>query len=120
MLPDPVSIAAHAPTAALVMRVIKSDGYGTERRDDAGLFTIVTNHDKTKSGDRHYLKVSEVKDATDPYTGTTKKQTASVSISVSIPSFGWTAAQQAALVAVLTDYLADAEVTVAGFLNFQS
>jgi len=120
MLPDPVTISAHSPTPALVLRVIKSDGYGTERRDDTGAFTIVTTHDRTKGGDRHYVKVTQVKDATDPYSGTTKKMQSSVSLSVSVSPFGWTAAEQAALVAVLTDYLADSEVTVASFLNFQS
>jgi hypothetical protein len=120
MLPDPYTIAAHPPTAALVFQVIRSDGYGTERRDAAGAFTVVTTHDKNKGGDRHYMKVVETKDATNPYTGTTSKQQASVSISINIPPFGWTSAQAIALVAVLTDILADSEVTVANILNFQS
>jgi hypothetical protein len=100
--------------------VIKSDGYGSERRDDEGAFSVITNHEKGPSADRHYVKVTEVKDATDPISGTTRKQTASCSIAISIPKFGWTAAQAAALVAVLTDYLADSEVTVPAILNFQS
>lgn len=120
MLADPVTIAAHSPTPAVVARVIKSDGYGSERLSDDGVYGIVTTHDRNKGGERHYLKVSETKDATNPYTGTTSKQVASCSISVSVPSFGWTAAQKAALVTLLIDYLQDSEVTIPSFLNFQS
>lgn len=119
-LVDPVTIAARAPTPALVFAVVKSDGYGSERRDAGGSFAVVTSHDQTKGGERHYLKVTEVKDATNPYTGGTSKQTASVSLSVSVPPFGWTEAQKIALIAVLTDYLADTEVTPARFLQMQS
>lgn len=120
MLPDPVSIAASAPTPAEVFRVIKSDGYGTERLSDDGIYTIVTTHDRTKNGERHYLKVTETKDAVNPYTGGTSKQIASVSVSLSFPAFGWTAAQKAAVYKLMTDYVGDAEVTIANIINFQS
>lgn len=119
-LPDPVTIAAHSPTPQLVLKVIRSDGYGSERRDAAGEFTVVTNHEMAKAVDRHYIKVSQTKDAVNPVTGGTSKQTATVSIAISVPKFGWTEAQATALVAVLTDYLADSEVTVANILQFQS
>lgn len=119
-LPDPVTIAAHAPTPQLVLGVIRSDGYGSERRDPAGAFTVITNHENSKGADRHYIKVTETKDAVNPYTGGTAKQVATVSLSISIPKFGWTEAQAAALVAVLTDYISDAEVTVPKILQFQS
>jgi hypothetical protein len=120
MLVDPITVPASAPTPALTFRVIRSDGYGSERRDDAGSFALTINHERGKGADRHYLKISETKDATDPYTGTTRKQVATVSISASIPSFGWTPAQAAALVKALTDTLADADVTTLSWLNFQS
>lgn len=120
MLPDPVTVAASAPTPALTLRVIKSDGYGTERRDDTGLWTVVTTHERNKSADRHYVNLKQTKDAVNPYTGTTAKMVASVSLSITIPPFGWTAAEQAALVKALTDYINDSEVTVANILNFQS
>lgn len=119
-LPDPVTIAAHSPTPQLVLSVIKSDGYGSERRDAGGEFNVITNHDSSKGADRHYVKVTQTKDAVNPYTGTTSKQVASVSLSISIPKFGWTAAQAEALVNVLTDYISDSEVTVAKILQFQS
>lgn len=122
MLPDPVSIAASAPTAALVFRVIKSDGYGSERRDDAGLFAAIASHEPANGSrvERHFLKINEVRNAVSPITGGTSKQTASVSIQVIVPPFGWTQTDKIALVKVLTDYLADAEVTVANFLLSQS
>jgi hypothetical protein len=102
------------------MRVIRSDGYGSERRDDAGEFSIVTTHQKAKAYDRHYMKVVDEKQVTSPLTGLTSVQQATVSISVQVPKSGWTAAQQAALVNVLIDTLQDSEVTIAGFLNFQA
>jgi len=123
MLPDPVDIAAHSPTAALTFRVkkqIPGTVFGTERQDDTGAFTILTTHERNPGANRHYIKVTQTKDATDPYSGTTKKKTSYVSMSVSVSPFGWTAAEAAALVAVLTDYLADSQVTVANFLNFES
>lgn len=119
-LPDPVTIAARAPTPALVFATVKMEGMGSERRDAAGAFTAVISHTKNKGGDRHYLKITEVKDASNPYTGGISKQSASVSLSVSVPPFGWTEAQAIALITVLTDFLADSEVTPARFLQFQS
>jgi len=121
-LPDPVSVAARAPTPALVMRVVKADGYGSERRDDNGSFAIIASHTPTdgKAVERHYLKVSETKDATSPYTGGTSKQTAIVTLQANFPPFGWTAAQKEAAVMVLLDYLQDAEVTIAKWLLSQS
>lgn len=119
-LPDPVTVAARAPTPALVMRVIKSDGYGSERRDDAGSFSIVTAHTPSdgKVVERHYLKLSQVKDAVNPYTGGTSKQTMIVTLQASVPPFGWTAAEKTAAVMALLDYIQDGEVTIANwFLN---
>jgi hypothetical protein len=66
------------------------------------------------------MKISQTLDATSPYTGDVSKQTASVSISASFPAFGWDASTKAALVKALTDTLADADVTVANFIAFQS
>jgi hypothetical protein len=66
------------------------------------------------------MKLSQTLNATSPYTGQVSKQTASCSISVSIPSFGWDAAAKAALVKALTDTLADSDVTVAKFVAFES
>lgn len=120
MLADPVTIAANTPTPALVFRVVKSDGYGSERRDDAGAWSVVTTHETTKGGTRHYVKMTEVKDATSPYTGTTSKQSSSVSLAVNVSAFGWTADQQRALVQALIDYISDSEVTIPRILAFQS
>jgi hypothetical protein len=120
MLADPITIAANSPTAQLVFSVVKADGYGSERRDAAGIFSLVINHERTKSADRHYVKISEQKDATNPYTGTTSKQVASCSLSLSVPPFGWTAAQAVDLVEALIDTLNDSEFTPTKFVNWQS
>jgi hypothetical protein len=120
MLVDPITIAANAPTPALVFAVVKSDGYGSERRDAGGVYALVINHEKSKSADRHYVKISETKDATSPYTGTTSKQVASVSLSVSVPAFGWTAAQAVDLIEALIDTLNDSEFTPTRLVNWQS
>lgn len=120
MLPDPFTIAASAPTPALVFAVIQTDGLGTLRRDAGGVYTLDINHQIGKGQDRHYMKISQVADAVNPYTGTTSKQTATVSISVSVPKFGFNETAMVALIKALTDTLADSEVTSAKFLQFQS
>jgi len=122
MLADPISIAANAPTPALVFAVTKSDGYGSERRDAAGVYALVISHEdgKGRGPNRHYVKITETKDAVNPYTGGTSKQTASVSLSVSRPAFGWTSANIVDLVEALFDTVNDAEFTPAKLVAFQS
>jgi hypothetical protein len=120
MLPDPFTIAAAAPTPEMIFSVVKSDGYGSERRTADGIYTLVINHEDAKAAERHYIRITEVKDAVNPYTGGTSKQSATVSIAMSFPKFGWTLAQKVALVKALTDTLADSEVTSTKILSFQS
>lgn len=122
MLPDPVSIAAASPTPALVLAVVKSDGYGSERVDTGGNgYTVITNHSRPKGGgDRHYLQMTKTVNAVDPYSGLTRKKVASVSLSISRPDFGFTDADMIALCKALTDYRDDGEVTTARLLQFQS
>lgn len=122
MLPDPVTIAAAAPTPALVFTIVKQDGYGSERVDTGGNgYTVTINHQRTKGGgDKHYVQMTQTVNATDPYSGLTKKQVASVSISISRPSFGFTDAAMVALAKALTDFRDDSEVTTAKLLQFQS
>lgn len=122
MLPDPVTVAASAPTPALVFAVVKSDGYGSERVDTGGNgYTVIINHSRPKGGgDRHYVQMLKTVNATDPYSGLVRKQTASVSITISRPSFGFTDADMVALAKALTDFRDDAEVTTAKLLQFQS
>jgi hypothetical protein len=120
MLPDPITVAAAAPTPALSFAIIQADGLGTERRDAGGVYTLTINHQIGKGADRHYMKISQVADAVNPYTGTTSKQTATVSLSISVPKFGFDATAMVALVKALTDTLADADVTTAKLLQFQS
>lgn len=121
MLADPVSIAAASPTPALVLSIAKSDGYGSERVDTGGNgYAVITNHSKGKNGNRHYVQMTLVKDATDPYSGLVRKQTASVSMAISRPPFGFTDADIIALAKALTDYRDDSEVTTARLIQFQS
>lgn len=121
MLPDPITVVASTPTPALTFSVVKADGYGAERWDVPNGYQLTFNHSSSaKAGERHYMKVAQTLDATSPYTGDVSKQTASVSLSVSIPAFGWDATTKAALVKALLDTLADSDVTVANFLNYQS
>jgi hypothetical protein len=120
MLPDPITIAAASPTPALVFSVIQTDGLGAERADAAGVYSLTINHQKGKGADRHYMRISQVADAVNPYTGTTSKQVATVSLSISVPKFGFDATAMVALVKALTDTLADSEVTSARILQFQS
>jgi hypothetical protein len=121
MLVDPITVAAAAPTPALNFYVISSDGIGSVRKHDGtDKYVLTFNHSTSKSGDRHYMKIALTVDAVSPYTGLTSQQTASVSLSVSVPPFGFSATAMVALVKALTDTLADADVTSAKFLNFQS
>lgn len=122
-LVDPITVAASAPTPALSFSVISHppNGQGSIRRDVANGYTLTFNHSESpQSGERHYMKLAQTLDAVSPYTGGTSKQTAVVSISASFPPFGWTAATKAALLKALTDTLADADVTNAKFLAFES
>lgn len=122
MLPDPVSIVAAAPTPALVFTIVKQDGYGSERVDTGGNgYTVVINHSRQKGGgDRHYVQMTKTVNAVDPYSGLTKKQVASCSITLSRPGFGFTDADMVALSKALTDFRDDSEVTTAKLLQFQS
>ncbi|DAD50838.1 coat protein [ssRNA phage SRR5466727_9] len=122
MLADPITIAANAPTPSLVFKVVKADGYGSERRDAAGVYSLIITHEdgKGKTANRHYVKISETKDAVNPYTGGTSKQTATVSLSVSRPAFGWTTANIVDLIEALIDTLNDAEFTPTNLVSFQS
>lgn len=122
MLPDPITIAANAPTPSLVFATVKSDGYGSERRDAAGVYALVITHEdgKGRGPNRHYVKISETKDAVNPYTGGTSKQTATVSLSVSRPAFGWTTANIVDLIEALFDTVNDSEFTPTKLVTFQS
>jgi len=120
MLTDPITVAANSPNPALAFSVIRSDGYGAERRDAAGLYGLVINHSTNKSGDRHYVKVTKTINAQNPYSGLTSPQSASVSIAISKPSFGFTDAELGNLVTVLLDTLASADAGVSNIIAFQS
>jgi hypothetical protein len=122
MLPDPVTVTAASPTPQLVFTVVKSDGYGSERVDTGGNgYTVIINHQRTKGGgDRHYVQMTQTVNAVDPYSGLTKKQVASVSLTINRPSFGFTDAAMVALAKALTDFRDDSEVTTAKLLQFQS
>jgi hypothetical protein len=122
MLVDPVTVAAASPTPSLVLAVVRSDGYGSERVDTgANGYSVITNHTKNKGGgSRHYIQMTKSVNAVDPYSGLTKKQIASVSFTISRPSFGFTDADIIALAKALTDYRDDSEVTTARLIQFQS
>lgn len=122
MLPDPVTVAAAAPTPALALAIIKSDGYGTERKDTGGNgYTVITTHANLKGGGRkHYIQMKQDVTAPDPVTGVNKTYTASCSLTIVRPITGFTDAAIVALCKALTDYRDDSEVTTARLLQFQS
>lgn len=121
-LPDPITIAASAPTPAVVYRIVgptpKLDGL--RRLSDDGVYGLVITHSvPLNSTERHYVRVTERKSVTAP-SGAVSNQEAYVSLNMGFPPYGWSAAQKAALVKLLTDVLADAEVTVPAIINQQS
>lgn len=120
MLPDPIVIDANAPNPALNLAMIRSDGYGSERRDSGGLYGAVINHSTSKSGDRHYVKITKTVDAVNPYSGLTSPQSASVSLSISKPAFGFTDEQVADLYTALTDLIGADGVGIENVIAFQS
>jgi hypothetical protein len=121
MLVDPVTVAAASPIPQLVLAVVRSDGYGSERVDTGGSgFGTVISHTPGKNGNRHYVKMTWTKDATNPYSGLVQKQVASVSLSISRPSFGFTDTEMVDLVEAIRDLVFDSEVTPARLIQMQS
>lgn len=121
MLPDPITVAAAAPTPQLLLAVVRSDGYGTERVDTAGAgYGTIITHTPGKNGNRHYVKMTLTKDATNPYSGLVQKQSASVSLSINRAAFGFTDTEMVALTTALRDFVFDSEVTPAKLLQMQS
>lgn len=120
MLPDPIVIAANAPNPAINFSVIRSDGYGSERRDAGGQYALIINHSTSKNGDRHYINIRKTVDATNPYNSLVSPQSASISISFTRPQFGFTDAEMADLWTALMDTLVATDVDVNKLLAFQS
>lgn len=121
MLIDPITVAAHSPTPALTFAVVSWNGEGSNRKDVTNGYNLNFNHSQSsKTGERHYMQIQQTVTAVDPITGGNSVQTASVSLSSSFPTFGWTAAQKDALVQALLDTLADTDVTITKFNSFQS
>lgn len=121
MLIDPITVAADAPTPALTFAVVSWNGEGSSRKDVVNNYALNFNHSQNpRTGERHYMQIQQTVTAVDPITGGNSVQTASVSLSASFPTFGWTAAQKDALVKALTDTLNDSDVTITKFNSFQS
>lgn len=118
MLTDPIACAGTTPVTSWAR--VRTDGYGAEYVDNGTGIKLIIKHEDTKGGKRHYLQLVETKDATDPYTGTTKKVISTCSVSMSIAAFGWTEAQAAALYALLVGVIADGDVTINKILQGQS
>lgn len=121
MLKDPITVAASAPTPALVLAMKRTDGYGSERVDTGGNgFNVVINHTKSNGSDRHYVQILQTKDVNNPYTGLVQQRTASASMTINRPSIGFSDTEMVALVKVLTDFVSNADVTPLRLLQFQS
>lgn len=120
MLADPFTIAAAAPTPQLDFSRVRSDGYGAEYVNATGDYRLVIQHTPGKSQNRHYVKITQTVTAANPYTGVNQEKAASVSFSISVPDFGFSATAMAALCKALTDTLVDSEVTYARLLQGQS
>lgn len=120
-LADPITIAAAAPTPQLVFGRTRFDGYGSERVDTGGNgYDLVITHTPGKNQNRHYVRLTKKVDAVNPYSGLTQAKEASVSLSITRPSFGFTNADVVALVQALIDTILDTEVTTARLLQNQS
>lgn len=118
MLSDPLSVIATSFHPALDFAVIRTDGYGAERRDPGGIYAAVINHNTSKNGDRHYVKISRTINATNPYNGLISPQSASISLSFAKPAFGFTDEDMSKLYSLLQDVLTEAGVE--NVIAFQS
>jgi hypothetical protein len=121
MLADPVTVAAASPTPELVLSIIRSDNYGSERVDTgANGYSTMINHQTTKLGSRHYVKLTKTVNATNPFTGLVQPKAAAVSMSIFVPDFGFDNTAMVALTTALRDFVFDSEVTPLRLLQFQS
>jgi hypothetical protein len=122
MLVDPVTVAAASPTPELKFSISSVTSGGTERIDtNGGGYTLITQHAKPKrGGSRHYVQILRTRDAVDPYSGLTRRVTASASFTINRPTFGFSDADLVALAKALSDYRDDGEVTTARLLQFQA
>lgn len=121
MLPDPVTIAADAPTPELKFVIRSVNGMTATRIDSNGNpYQIVINHSDNKVGAKHYLQVIQTKDAVNPYTSLTERCVASASLTINRPKFGFTDAEMVALAKLLTNFRDDTEVTTLRLLQYQS
>lgn len=120
MLTDPIAVAANAPTPALSFKLIQQDGLGSSRLDGGGVYALTVNHSTGKSGDRHYVKLTQTINATNPYNALVTPQSASVSVSISKPAFGFDATALAALYQALVDTIASADAGVDRIIGFES
>jgi len=119
MLADPFTVAADSPTPALSFALVNAGNLASNRWDTVNGYKLnFTHSNDVNKGEKHYVQLQQTVSATNPLTGGASYQTASVSISVSIPPYGWTQAQKAALIkALCTDILAG--VTINGLLTYQ-
>lgn len=119
-LPDPITIAARAPMPSIVYSRMRMDGYGAEYVDTGGNgVTLVISHNPSKNGNRHYVRVVQTKNATNPYSGLTQSVVASASLALVRPAFGFTDAEMTAVGNLLFDTVLDSEVTFAKLLQNQ-
>lgn len=120
-LPDPITIAARAPMPGIVFAKTRFDGYGSEYVDTgANGIILVINHNPSRGTSRHYVRVDQTKNATNPYNGLTQPVKASASMTLVRPSFGFTDAEMTSLGNLLFDTVLDTEVTFAKLLQNQS
>lgn len=117
---DPLAITAASPTPALSLAVIdRSKPYQADRQDAGGIYSSSISHTAAKNGSkRHYVKVTQTIVATSPVTGLDSVQTATASVSISIPPFGFDVAAQTALYELIDDVVRAA--TLAKILNMES
>jgi hypothetical protein len=120
---DPIAIAAASPTPALTMSRVSTGNFKSTYFDLANGYTFNVEHsDPTNHGkkqERHYARLQETKSVTLP-SGSVVLQAASVSISMSVPPYGWTTAQKVALFLALFGSILDSDVSVAKLIGYET
>jgi hypothetical protein len=122
-LNDPLVTATVGSWTTPNYGVIARDGFGSTRLDaSSGLVLKISHTDPlvVNKPARHYMQLQWPANVTDPYSGLVKRQIASASISVSVPSKGWSDANMALLLDELVSILTDSDFTSTKFIAGQS
>jgi len=118
---NPIALPSHGTQPALTLTRVSTGPNSSQFLDLANGTSLTIEHSKPSDlgvkSERHYLRYSQAKDVTLP-SGAVVKQTASVSVAVSIPPHGWTTAEKQDLYYSAVVLMSDADFLPADLIGF--